>query len=165
MKLADLPREVIADLCQEDGWRLDIDPGFDSKHEFWMVWQHFISLPEETPSYYQKTEDDLAEFLTFDGFDVLLPVPRCHHPQIRLIRLIPSADRQAMTLFLHDSFHEDWFKDEWGARSGFLAVADRYQKFGCDFYLVSYYHFCYLLNEDYEAAKKIMAEKLKRAPA
>jgi hypothetical protein len=37
-------------------------------------------------------------------------------------------------------------------------VADRYQKFGCDFYLASYYHFSYLLNEDYEAGKKIMGE-------
>jgi hypothetical protein len=160
MKLADLPREVIVDLCQEDCWRLDIDPGFDSKHEFWMAWRHFIALPEEPPSYYQKTEEDLADFLTFDGFDILLPVPRTHHPQIRLIRLIPSADQQVLTLFLHDSFSDDWFKDQWGARYGFLAVADRYQKFGCDFYLASYYHFSYLLNEDYEAGKKIMTEKL-----
>lgn len=37
MKLAELPQTVIDDLCQEDEWRLDIDPGFDSKHEFWIV--------------------------------------------------------------------------------------------------------------------------------
>ena len=30
MKLVDLPREVLDDLSQEDRWRLDIDPGFDS---------------------------------------------------------------------------------------------------------------------------------------
>jgi len=31
MQLADLPDEVIADLCQDDRWRLDIDPGLDAK--------------------------------------------------------------------------------------------------------------------------------------
>ena len=158
MKLADLPKEVIGDLCQDDYWRLDIDPGFDSKHEFWMVWRHFVALPEEASRVYESTENDLAEFLNFDSFDVLLPVSRTHHPHIRLIRLIQSKDEKALTLFLHDSFHQEWFKDSWGARYGFLAVADRYQKFGCDFYLASYYHFSYLINEDYEIAKRMMAE-------
>ncbi len=46
MKLTDLPQQVIDDLCQDDCWRLDIDPGFDSKHEFWLVWRHFIGFPD-----------------------------------------------------------------------------------------------------------------------
>lgn len=62
-----------------------------------------------------------------------------------------------LTLFVHDSFHQDWFKDSWGARYGFLAVADRYEKFGCDFYLASYYHFSYLLNEDFQKAQNILS--------
>lgn len=160
MKLAELPKEAINDLCQEDKWRLDIDPGFDAKHEFWMNWEMFISLPEEPPSYYQRTEDDLAEFINFNGFEILLPVSRSHHPNIELVRLIPSIDNQTITLYLHDSFFEDWFTDEWGARYGFLAVADRYQKFGCDFYLASYYHFCHLINQDYEVAREIMQRKI-----
>lgn len=159
MKLADLPKEVIDDLCFDERWRLDIDPGFDSKHEFWMAWQHFIALPEETSPLYEKTSDDLAEFLNFDGFDVLLPVSRTHHPFIKLIRLLVSNDEKTLTLFVHDSFHQEWFKDSWGARYGFLAVADQYQQFGCNFYLASYFHFSYLINEDYEAAKKVMTEK------
>jgi hypothetical protein len=160
MKLADLPKEVIDDLCQEDNWRLDIDPGFDAKHEFWMNWRMFISLPEESFPYSERSEDDLAEFLNFNGFNILIPVSRSHHPSIELIRLIPSIDEKTITLYLHDSFYEDWFRDRWGARYGFLAVADRYEKFGCNFYLASYYHFCYLLNDDYEAAKQIMQKKL-----
>ena len=40
---------------------------------------------------------------------------------------------------------------------GFLAVADRYQRFGCDFYLASYHHFCHLLKDDYEAAQRLLA--------
>lgn len=160
MKLADLPQDVINDLCQDDNWRLDIDPGLDSKHEFWMVWRHFIALSESPSPYYEETEEDLAEFLNFDGFNVLLPIPRSHHPNIRLIRLIPSIDKKTLTLFLHDSFHESWFTEIRDARYGFLAVADLYQKFGCSFYLANYYHFSYLLNEDYQAAQKFMQEKL-----
>ncbi|MDJ0597603.1 MAG: hypothetical protein QNJ37_01985 [Crocosphaera sp.] len=135
MKLDYLSPDVINDLCNDDNWRLDIDPGFDSKHEFWMCWRHFLSLPKDP--YYETTEDDLADFLTFDNYPILLPVPRSHHPKICLIRLIPSFDQQTLTLLLHDSFYEDWFQDEWGARYGFLAIADRYQKFGYNFYLAS----------------------------
>lgn len=50
MKPADLPVEEIADLYQ-DNWRLDVDPGVDSKHEFWMAWRHFIVLPEIRPPF------------------------------------------------------------------------------------------------------------------
>ena len=100
----------------------------------------------------------LLSFLSFDGFNALLPVSRTHHPYIRLIRLIQSKNEKTLTLFLHDSFHQDWFKDSWGARYGFLAVADRYQKYGCDFYHACYYHFSYLIGEDYEVAKRIMQE-------
>lgn len=159
MKLADLPQSVIDDLCQDDQWRLDIDPGFDAKHEFWMVWRHFIALPAEPPPYSEQTEEDLADFLNFDGYEVLLPVERSHHPYIKLVRLMPSIDEQTLTLFLHDSFHESWFRDRRAARYGFLAVADRYQKFGCDFYIANYYHFSYLVSQDYEVAQRIMAER------
>ena len=59
MKLTDLPQAVLDDLCQEDQWRLDIDPGFDSKHEFWMAWHHFLRIPDE--SYYPKVESILLK--------------------------------------------------------------------------------------------------------
>ena len=160
MKLADLSPEVIDDLCSDERSRLDIDPGFDSKHEFWMRWEHFLTIPDDGSSFFEKSEDDLADFLNFNGFDVLLPVSRTHHPYIQLIRLIPSFEQLSLTLILHDSLHQEWFTDSWGARYGFLALADRYQKFGYDFYLANYYHFSYLVNEDYQAAQKIMAQKL-----
>lgn len=159
MKLADLPQEVMDDLCQDNLWRLDIDQGFDSKHEFWMEWRHFVTLPTGQSSFSEATEDDLAEFLVFEGYEVLLPVYRNHHPFIKLIRLIPSSDHQTLTLFIHDSFHQDWFQDSWGARYGFLAIADRYQKFGCDFYIANYYHFSYLIGADYKKGREIMGIK------
>jgi hypothetical protein len=158
MKLADLPQTVLDDLCQEQQWRLDIDPGFDSKHEFWMAWHHFLKLPNQ--SYFSRSEDSLAEFLTLEGYHLLLPVPRSHHADIDLIRLVPSADQQSLTLFLQDSYHRDWFTKPTDARYGFLAIADRYQKFGCDFYIASYYHFAYLVGRDYETAIAILTQKL-----
>lgn len=159
MKLADLPPEAINDLCQDDKWRLDIDPGFDSKHEFSMSWRHFIALREVT-SYFAAEAEDLAEFYSLNGVYVLFPVPRSHHPFIKIIRLIPSSDGQTQTILLHDSYHQSWFTEEGDARYGFIAICDRYQKYHCDFYLASYYHFSYLLNQDYEAARKIMRAKL-----
>jgi hypothetical protein len=54
MKLAHLPKEAIEDLCQDEYGRLDIDPGFDSKHEFWMVWRHFLALPQRSSSFYES---------------------------------------------------------------------------------------------------------------
>ena len=67
MKLTELPQEAIADLCQDDDWRLDIDPGFDSKHEFWMVWRHFIAFSENPSPIYENKIEDLAEFINFNG--------------------------------------------------------------------------------------------------
>ncbi len=165
MKLVELPSEVIKDLCQEDKWRLDIAPGFDSKHEFWMVWRHFIALRKltaysEAEAEVEAEAEDLAEFYNLDGVEVLLPVPRSHHPFMKIIRCLPSADGQTLTIFVHDSYHKSWFTEEEDARYGFLAIADRYQKYGCDFYLASYYHFAYLLNQDYETAREMMREKL-----
>jgi hypothetical protein len=163
MKIIDLPQEVLDDLCQDEQWRLDIDPGFDSKHEFWMAWHHFLKLPEQ--SYFEEiTEDSLADFLTVEGYNLLLPVPRSHHASIHPIRLIPSADRQTLTLFLQDSYHSDWFTKPSNARYGFLAIADRYQKFGCDFYVASYYHFSYLIGRDYEVAVTILTQRLGQLP-
>lgn len=162
MKLADLPPSVIEDLSIEQKWRLDIDPGLDAKHEFWMSWRHFLIPFESIVPNSEEDAEEGAEFLNFEGFDVLLPVPRSHHPHIKLIRLMPSKDEKTLTLFLHDSYHREWFNDLESARYGFLAVADRYQQFDCDFYLASYYHFSYLINEDYQAALKIMEEKLKK---
>lgn len=158
MKLTDLPQAVLDDLCQDQQWRLDIDPGFDSKHEFWMQWHHFLKLPEE--SYVPRSEDSLAEFFTLEEHHLLLPVARSHHADIAVIRLMPSADQQTLTLFLQDTYDREWFTKPSNARYGFLAIADRYQKYGCDFYLASYYHFAYLVGGDYEAALAVLTQKL-----
>jgi hypothetical protein len=50
MKIAELPQAVLNDLCDEQRWRLDIDPGFDAKHEFWLAWHHFQTMALEHAS-------------------------------------------------------------------------------------------------------------------
>lgn len=42
MKVADLPALVIEELCQSEYWRIDIDPGLDAKHEFFMRWEYLL---------------------------------------------------------------------------------------------------------------------------
>ncbi len=94
--------------------------------------------------------------LTIAGCDVLLPVPRAHHPHIRLVRLMPSADGNSVTLCLHEALHRPWFQEAWAARYGCLAVADRSHNDGGDFFLANSYHFAYLVHEDFETAKHLL---------
>jgi hypothetical protein len=76
MKVADLPTLVIDELCQSEYWRIDIDPGLDAKHEFFMRWEYL--LPNSRTA--DDEEGELAELINFDGYDVLLPIGRAHHP-------------------------------------------------------------------------------------
>ena len=158
MKLADLPPEVIEDLSRKEKWRIDIDPGFNAKHEFGSSWNKFVNLSQH--SFYESTEEDLAEFIEYDGKFILLPVERSHHSSMAVIRGMMSRDFQSITLFIHDSYHQYWFTEESDARYGFLAIADLYQKFNSEFYLANYYHFSYLVNSDFEVAKNILRKKL-----
>jgi len=157
--MAELPQAVLDDLGDEQRWRLDIDPGFDAKHEFWLAWRHFLTMSDWGQAQGISEDDVLADFITVEGYTILLPVPRSHHPHVRIVRLIPSADTQTLTILLHDTYHTAWLRDHWGARDGFLAVADRYLHYTCDFYLARYYHFAYLVNQDYETAQRFMADK------
>lgn len=156
MKITDLPASVLEELCQSEYWRIDIDPGFDAKHEFFIRWEYLLPNPR-TDDY---TEGELAEFINFDGYDLLLPIGRAHHPHLHLLRLNANLDKNSLTLFLFDTYHSTWFSDISDARYGFLAVADRYQNHDCDFYVASYYHFSYLVGRDYELAQQIMQQRL-----
>ena len=157
MKLLELPQAVLDDLADEEKWRLDIEPSMESKHEFYLSWDTFVVL-KQSP-YYTKTEEDLAEFVHWEGYDILLPVARSHHPSLQLIRLIPSADEQSLTIFLQDYYYEEYFVDGMASRYGVLAVADRYQEHGCDFYIASYYHFSYLIGAEYERSQTLWEQK------
>lgn len=60
------------------------------------------------------------EFIEVDGYPVLLPVDKSHHPNISIIRSIWSEDRNSLTLFLSDTTYDD---DPFCC--GFITVCDR----------------------------------------
>lgn len=78
-----------------------------------------------------------AGFVQLAGYDVLLPRPPKHRPNITLQRCIPSQDEGVLTLFLKDTTYVDRPQDEF-LRAGFLAVCDRFPEH--DFYVASVYH-------------------------
>ena len=85
---------------------------------------------------------DLCEFMVICGRDVLLPIVRERHANITILRCIPSADGQSLTIFLKDTtFDDDTF-------SGFVAVCDRFD--GQDFYVAVLYHEWYVVENEWQ---------------
>jgi len=78
------------------------------------------------------------EFLTLDGYEVLLPVEQDHHPNITPLRVIPSADGQTLTIFLTDTTYESEMF------AGYLAVCEKVP--GEDWYLALVYHEWFVLD-------------------
>jgi hypothetical protein len=66
MKIAELSQVILDDLCDEQRWRLDIDPGFDAKHEFWLSWRHFLTISDWAQSQGISEDDVLADFITVE---------------------------------------------------------------------------------------------------
>ena len=95
-------------------------------------WDRIIEKHEGPWDWKYWLED--AEFMTVDGFDVLLPVERENHPNITFLRVIPSADGNTLTIFLKDTtyYGDDPFS------AGFLAVCDKFP--GEDWFLAIVYH-------------------------
>ena len=121
MKLADLTAETIEKIKT---YRFD---RMVEKHEGPEDWEAFFR-------YYN------LEFLQLNGHDVLLPLDREHHPNIRLLRCIESTDGQSLTIFLKDITYGD---DPFCA--GFLAVCDRLP--GENFFLAIVYHEWFIVDE------------------
>jgi hypothetical protein len=102
------------------------------KREFW-PWEYLLST---------------SEFLAVQGYDVLLPVPADHHPNITIERLFAADDM--LVLYLRDPTAWDWFEvsteadeDEREFHSCFLAVCVREPEIGC--YIAVAFHECQLL--------------------
>ena len=73
------------------------------------------------------------EFIEVDGYSILLPVDKSHHPNISILRSIWSVDHNSVTLFLSDTTYED---DPFFA--GFVTVCDRLKDE--EFFLAILYH-------------------------
>jgi hypothetical protein len=115
-----------ADLCPETLERVR-DRRYDyigEKHEGPFDWS------------WQVKSGDL-EFLDLAGYPVLLPIGREQHPNITLLRCIPSADGESQTLFLKDTTYSPEPEMEMFF-TGRLAVCDRMP--GESFYIAIAYH-------------------------
>src|SRR6266436_6192718 len=102
MKIAELPADALAKIKARRYDRII------EKHEGPESWEAFFRYGD-------------PEFLDVQGFDVLLPVTREHHPQISILRVIVAEDRSALTIFLKDTTYVKEVQDEW-FMAGFLAV-------------------------------------------
>lgn len=121
LRLADLPPDVIA-RAREMRWDRIIE-----KHEGPWGWEYLI-------------DHAAVELMSIGGYDVLLPVEKENHPNITILRLIVSDDRNTLTIFLKDT---TWFT---GMDAGFLAVCDRFP--GQDWYIAIVYHEWFAPNDD-----------------
>lgn len=95
-------------------------------------WDRIIEKHEGPADWRYLLEHDHVEFLTIEGYEVLLPVEKENHANITIRRVIPSADGQVLTIFLTDT---TWFE---GIFAGFMAVCERVP--GEDWYIALLYH-------------------------
>lgn len=96
-------------------------------------WDRIIEKHEEPEDWESALKYEEPEFMEIDGYSVLLPVDKSHHPNISIIRAIWSEGRKSLTLFLSDTTYDDdpFF-------SGFMAVCDRMRNE--NFFIAILYH-------------------------
>ena len=74
-----------------------------------------------------------SEIMFVNGYYVLLPVDKDHHPNIKILRCIVSDDSLTLTIFLKDTTHgNDWID------TGFVAILDKIPE--SELYLTIFYH-------------------------
>jgi hypothetical protein len=128
MKIADLSPELLEQL-KTVRWDRIIE-----KHEGPEVWEYELGFRSQ---YIELTEADDAEFLEIEGRFVLLPIARKRHPNLTILRTIPSADGNSLTLFIKDTTYGDSMFE-----SGYVAVCEKVapQVAPEGFFLATLYH-------------------------
>ncbi len=113
-------------------------------------WDRIIEKHEGPETWKDVLRFEEPEFLEIEGYSVLIPVDKSHHPNITILRSILSGDKKSITLFLSDTtFEEDPFF------SGFMAVCDTIED-GCqghrvkgeDFFLAILYHEWFVIERE-----------------
>ena len=124
MKVDDLSPELLKSI-KTVRWDRIIE-----KHEGPEDWEYLIGNRSE---YMEFTEADDAEFLEIGGHSVLLPIARKQHPNITILRTVPSADGNTLTIFLKDTTYGDGM-----FQAGYMSVCEKVA--GEDFFLATLYH-------------------------
>ena len=117
MKLRDLTSEQLDKLFS---YRYD---RIVEKHEGPWHWESMLK--------YQN-----PDFLAIEGYDVLLPLDKKHHPNISILRCIAPKSEDILTIFLKDTTSYS------GIDTGLLAVCERVP--GETWFLATVYHEWYL---------------------
>ena len=117
MKLADLNDSTLAQLRE-------------------LLWDRIIEKHEGPWHWQTDLKGDFADFLSVQGYEVLLPVDQQYHGNITIDRCIVSEDRNSLTIFLQDVTYEQ------GIFAGYLAVCERFP--GEDWYVAIVYHECWV---------------------
>jgi hypothetical protein len=99
-------------------------------------WDRIVEKHEGPWEWEYLLEAYLVEFLNVNGFEVLLPVEKEHHPQITISRCIVSADQQTLTIFLRDTTYDT------GIFAGYLAVCEKVPDQA--WYIAILYHECWV---------------------
>ena len=127
MRLADLPPELRPRLEHVS------DDPIGEKHEGPEQWSGTLRYAE-------------PELLDLDGRSVLLPIDAEHHPNVTILRTVPSADGRVLTIFLRDTtYGHEWFD------SGFMAVCE--DLFGTGLYVVTVYHEWFVVEQPAEVGQ------------
>jgi hypothetical protein len=112
-------------------------------------WDRIIEKHEGPWPWASTLRTHNPEFLTIAGYDVLLPVPKQHHAAITILRCIPSADGESLTIFLKDATYAPSPDDE-RLYAGFVAVCDRFR--GQPFFVAHLYHEWFIIDDVVQAS-------------
>jgi len=83
---------------------------------------------------------EVTDFLDLGGWSVLLPIRTEEHPNVKLERIIPSSDRETLTIFLKNTtFGKEWME------CGFLAIAEKLP--GVAAFAAILYHERFVIND------------------
>lgn len=101
-----------------------------------MRWDRIIEKHEGPEDWKYLLKDDYVEFLHVDGFEVLLPVDKGKHANVKVLRCIVSKDGNTLTIFLEDTTYET------GIFAGYLAVCERLPD--QEWFIAIVYHECWV---------------------
>lgn len=132
MKVADLSPERRAWLMRAR-WDRIIE-----KHEGPEGWRWQLT--------YDGPVEERPEFLTLDGYEVLLPVAAAEHPKISALWILPSEEGRILTIYLKNMQWAEWYPPRPGetpwAEVGFLAICERAPE--AHWYVTILYHEIFL---------------------
>ena len=117
----------------------DLSPDIRS-HVARFRWDRIIEKHEGPEDWTYDLKDDEVEFLSIEGFDVLLPIDKRNHANVSIDRCIDSKDGKTLTIFLHDrTCNVDGEMDMFAGR---LAVCERVPEH--DWFIAIVYHECWV---------------------